>query len=94
LIRYDTNKYLAASRQNQHNAFATSMNPDQPAHPCSLIRIHAVRLQTLLSVEKVKANSVDPDQNAQMCRLVSIHAICWFCHGAAHIIDPESESLV
>jgi hypothetical protein len=33
--------------QNQHSAFATSMDPDQPALPRSLIRIHAVRLQTL-----------------------------------------------
>jgi hypothetical protein len=32
----------AASRQNQHNGFATSMDPDQPAHLRSLIRIHAV----------------------------------------------------
>jgi hypothetical protein len=37
----------AVSRQNQHNWFATSMDPDQPAHPRSLIRIHAVPLQTL-----------------------------------------------
>jgi hypothetical protein len=34
------------------------MDPDQPAHPRSLIRIHAVRLQTLLQVEKLIANSV------------------------------------
>jgi hypothetical protein len=27
------------------------MDADQPAHPRSLIRIHAVRLQTLLQVE-------------------------------------------
>jgi hypothetical protein len=45
------------------------MDPDQPAHPRSLIRIHAVRLQTLLQVE----NSVDPDQTARMHRLVWIH---------------------
>jgi hypothetical protein len=37
----------AVSRQNQHNGFATSMDPDQPAHLRSLIRIHAARLQTL-----------------------------------------------
>jgi hypothetical protein len=30
----------------KHNGFATSMDPDQSAHPRSLIRIHAVRLQT------------------------------------------------
>jgi hypothetical protein len=53
------------SRQNQHSAFPTSMDPDQPAHPRGLIRIHAVRLQTLLQVEKLIANSMDPDQTAQ-----------------------------
>jgi hypothetical protein len=51
--------------------FATSIDPDQPAHPRNLIRIHAVRLPTLLQVEKLKANSMIPDQ---MCRLVWIHA--------------------
>jgi hypothetical protein len=58
------------SQQNQHNGFATSMHPDQPAHLRSLIGIHAVRLQTLLQVEKLIANSMDPDQTARMCRLV------------------------
>jgi hypothetical protein len=38
------------------------MDPDQPVHPRSLIRIHAVRLQTLLQVENLKAYSMDPDQ--------------------------------
>jgi hypothetical protein len=47
------------------------MDPDQPAH---LIRIHAVRLQTLLQVEKLIANSMDTDQTARMRRLVWIHA--------------------
>jgi Co/Zn/Cd efflux system component len=64
----------AASLQNQHNGFATSMDPDQPSHPHSLIRIHVVRLQTLLQVEKLIANSMDPDQTARMRRLVWIHA--------------------
>jgi hypothetical protein len=50
------------------------MDPDQPAHPCSLYRIHAVRLQTLLHVEKLIANSMDPDQTALMHRLVWIQA--------------------
>jgi hypothetical protein len=50
------------------------MDPDQSAHPRSLIRIHDVRLQTLLQVEKMIANSMDPDQIAQMRRLVWIHA--------------------
>jgi hypothetical protein len=50
------------------------MDPDQPAHPRSLIRIHAVCLQTLLQVQKLIANSMDPDQTARLCRLVWIHA--------------------
>jgi hypothetical protein len=33
--------------QNQHNGFATSMDPDQPAHLGSLIKIHAVRYRFL-----------------------------------------------
>jgi hypothetical protein len=35
-----------------------------------MIRIHAVRLPTLLQVEKLIANSMDPDQTARMRRLV------------------------
>jgi hypothetical protein len=59
---------------NQHSAFATSMDLDQSAHPRSLIRIHAVRLPTLLQVENLIANSMDPAQTARMRRLVWIHA--------------------
>jgi hypothetical protein len=36
-----------AMTKTQHNGFATSMDPDQPAHPRSLIKIHAVRYQFL-----------------------------------------------
>jgi hypothetical protein len=50
------------------------MDPDQPVHLRSLIMIHAVRLQTLLQVEKLKGNSMDPDKTARMQRLVWIHA--------------------
>jgi hypothetical protein len=50
------------------------MDPDKPAHLRSLITIHAVRLQTLLQIEKLIANSMDPDQTAWMLRLVWIHA--------------------
>jgi hypothetical protein len=50
------------------------MDPDQPAHPRSLIRIHAVRLPTHLQEEKLVANSMDIDQIARMRRLVWIHA--------------------
>jgi hypothetical protein len=50
------------------------MDPDQPWHSRSLIRIHATRLQTLLQVEKLIANRMDPDQTARMRKLVWIHA--------------------
>jgi hypothetical protein len=39
------------------------MDPDQPAHPHSLI--NSVRLPILLQEEKLIANSMDPDQTAQ-----------------------------
>jgi hypothetical protein len=52
------------------------MDPDQPAHPRSLIRINAVRLQTLLQVNTLIANIMDPDQTVPMRRLVWIHAGC------------------
>jgi hypothetical protein len=50
------------------------MDPDQPAHQRSLIRIHAVRLPSLLQVKKLTANIMDPDLTARMRRLVWIHA--------------------
>jgi hypothetical protein len=50
------------------------MDPDQPVHPHILIRIHAIRLRTILQVEKLIANIIDPDQTAQMRKLVWIHA--------------------
>jgi hypothetical protein len=52
------------------------MDPDQPAYLRSLIRIHAVPLQTLLQVDTLIANSMDPDQTVRMRRLVWIHAGC------------------
>jgi hypothetical protein len=35
------------TNEPRHDGFATSMAPDQPAHPRSLIRFHAVRYQFL-----------------------------------------------
>jgi hypothetical protein len=58
------------------------MDPDLPAHPRSLIKIHAVRLQTLLQVEKLIANSMDPDQRM---RMLFANALFWFCHDAAQL---------
>jgi hypothetical protein len=38
------------------------MDPHQPAHPLSLVKIHAVHLQTILQVEKLIANITESDQ--------------------------------
>jgi hypothetical protein len=89
----DRKKHIwAASWQNQHSAFATSMDPDQPAHPHSLIRIHTVRLPTLSQVEKLIANSMDSDQTATVRMrwlrsgsMLVANALCWFCCDAAHV---------
>jgi hypothetical protein len=85
------------SRQNQHSAFATSTDPDQPAHPRSLIRIHAVRLPTLLQGEKLIANSMDPDQTTRCASwsgsMLLANALCWFCRDAAqNYMGPYHES--
>jgi hypothetical protein len=48
------------------------MDPDQPAHPRSLIRIHAVRLT---------------DNNSMDFMLVA-NPLCWFCRDAAHLFLP------
>jgi hypothetical protein len=50
------------------------MDPDQPAHLRSHIRIHAVHVQMLQQVEKLIENGMDPDQTARMRRLVWIDA--------------------
>jgi hypothetical protein len=52
------------------------MDPDQPAQPGCLIRIHAVHLpaQLLRQVERLIENNMDTDQTARMRRLVWIHA--------------------
>jgi hypothetical protein len=58
------------------------MDPDQPAHSRSLIWICAVRLETLLQVEKMIANNMDPDQTV---RMLVANALPWFCRDAAHL---------
>jgi hypothetical protein len=56
------------------NTYILQTRFDRISHPRSLIRINAVRLPTLLQVEKLIANSTDPVQTARMRRLVWIHA--------------------
>jgi hypothetical protein len=68
------NDMSRVTKKTQHNAFATRIDSDQPTDLRSLIRIHDVRLQTLLQVEKLITNSMDPDQTARIRRLVWIHA--------------------
>jgi hypothetical protein len=69
------------------------MDPDQPTHLRSLIRIHTVRLQTLLQVEKLIANSMDPDQIGGAGWSGSMQVatpLCWFCRDTAQL----SESVI
>jgi hypothetical protein len=66
--------------QPLNDVFATSMVPDQSAHPHSLIRIHTVRLQALIQVEKLKANSMDPDQTARLRQNQSVYYHLHCCY--------------
>jgi hypothetical protein len=74
---------LSASQQNQHSAFAHSDK--------DLIRIHAVRLPTLLQVEKLIANSMDPDQThaGWSGSMLVTNALCWFCRDTAQLYIIE-----
>jgi hypothetical protein len=66
---------MSRAMTNPTKVFGRSMNPDQPAHLHSLIRIHALfYLTNPIQVEKPIANSMDPDQTARICMLVWIHA--------------------
>jgi hypothetical protein len=55
------------------------MDPDQPAHPRSLIRIHAVGLPTLLQVEKLHKCT------GWSASMLVANPLCWFCHEAAQL---------
>jgi hypothetical protein len=45
---------------NQHSAFATSMDPEQSAHPRILIRINAFRLPTLITSRETDSERHGP----------------------------------
>jgi hypothetical protein len=64
------------------------MDPDQPAHPRSLIRIHAVRYQFLYLLKGLKANSMDPYQGCAgwSGSMLVANALRWFCHDTAHFM--------
>jgi hypothetical protein len=62
------------------------MDPDQSAHPRSLIRIHAVRLPTLLQVEKLIANSMDPDQTAGANAHAGLDPCCLQTHYVGFVV--------
>jgi hypothetical protein len=49
-----------------------SIDPDQLAHPCYLIRIYTVCFLVRNSIMNQNANSVDPDQMARVFRLLNI----------------------
>jgi hypothetical protein len=68
----------------------TIMDPDQPEHLRSLIRIHAVRLQTLLQVEKLIATAWILIRLRRCAgwfgSMLVANPLCLFCHDTAHII--------
>jgi hypothetical protein len=78
--------YLSCvTKKTQHSAFATSMDPDQPVHPGSLIRIHAVSFFTCNRVGKRTA-WILIRQRGCACWSGSMRdasPICWLCRGAA-----------
>jgi hypothetical protein len=66
---FPNNNKWAVSRKNQHTAFATSTDPDQPAYPHYLIRIHAVAISfsTCKKIGKQTTWSWSDCADAQAC---------------------------
>jgi hypothetical protein len=80
----------AASWQNQHNGFATSMDPDQLAHPRILIRImlFAISFSTCKRVGKRTAWIL---VRLRGCAgwsgsMLVTKTLCWVCSDAAHFL--------
>jgi hypothetical protein len=57
------------------NTCATSVNPNQLAHPYHPIWICTGRILVRNNLMNLKANCVDPDQMAQMCQLIWIYNV-------------------
>jgi hypothetical protein len=64
---------------------ATSVDPDQPACPCCLIRNCTVRFLVRNNVINKKANIADPNQTSQMCQLIWIYTVCPHHKGVLYI---------
>jgi hypothetical protein len=89
-LKWDERRFEYLSRvtikPTCYSAFATSMDPDKPVHPRNLIRIHAVRLQTLKQVEKLKRTAwILIRLRGWFGSMLVANPLCWFCHGAAPI---------
>jgi hypothetical protein len=56
-------------------ACATSVDPDQPAHSCHLVRICTGRILARNNQTNQSANSVDPVQTVRICRLIWIYTV-------------------
>jgi hypothetical protein len=74
------------SRQNQHNGFVTSMDPDQPVQPRRQIRVHAVRCQ-FLSCYRVCKRTAWILVRLRGCAgwsgsMLVANPLCCFCCGA------------
>jgi hypothetical protein len=53
--------------------WVTSVDPDLPAHLCSVIWIYIVYFMVRNILMNLKAAGVDPDQTAQIYRLIGIY---------------------
>jgi hypothetical protein len=51
---------------------AASVDPDQPAHPCHLIRITSVYSMVRNNQMNLTENNIDPDETAQI-RIYSVY---------------------
>ena len=47
-----------------------AQDPNQPVHPCSLIRLFDIQMKKLGPLAIQEAPSYDSDHIAQMCRLI------------------------
>jgi hypothetical protein len=57
-------------------ASVNSVDPDQLAHMCHMIKIYTVRFLIYLVISDQIANSADLDQMEQMFRLIWIYTVC------------------
>jgi hypothetical protein len=83
--RHFTFNIRAASRQNQHGVFATSMDPVHPAQSdqdpcCSLSVCNRVGKQTSWMLIRLRGCA------GWSGSMLVANPLCWFCHGTAQLL--------